>query len=86
MYILSSAADEVTDKVTDKITAENTAEAAPKIRARKYARFARASLPTRPMPAQHKCPTAHPRIGRLPRPQYIYIYRYIEFSKVAPNY
>ena len=71
MYILFSAADEVTDKVTDKVTAENTAEAAPKTRARKYARFARASLPTLPMPAQHKCPTAHPRIGRLPRPQYI---------------
>ena len=33
VYILSSAADEITDKVTDKITAENTAEAAPKIRA-----------------------------------------------------
>ena len=33
MYILSSAADEITDKVTDKVTAENTAEAAPKIRA-----------------------------------------------------
>ena len=50
--------------------AENT-------RARKYARFARTSLPTRPMPAQNKCPTAHPRIGRLPRPQYMYIYIYI---------
>ena len=33
MYILSSAADEVTDKVTDEVTAENTAEAAPKTRA-----------------------------------------------------
>ena len=70
VYILFSAADENTDKVT----AENTAEAAPKTRARKYARFARTSLPTRPMPAKHKCPTAHPRIRRLPRPQNIYIY------------
>ena len=34
VYILSSAADEITDKVTDKVTAENTAEGR---RRRKYA-------------------------------------------------
>ena len=42
VYILSSAADEITDKVTDKVTAENTAEAAPKTRAHENPRASRA--------------------------------------------
>ena len=42
VYILFSAADEITDKVTDKVTAENTAEAAPKTRAHENTRASRA--------------------------------------------